>query len=132
MILPTFLIRKAGKRISHRPTFLSEKSRQKNFAPNIPIYFGKTFEVPRDFSRKVPCVGVPRQTPQPIMLILKHGIAVFLKKLSDGFECIHYIVSEFCAGSARVASGYSYLLFFKAAYVERAGEFVCSVLESYV
>ena len=35
---PTFLIRKVGKRISHR---------------NTPIYSGKVFEIPKDFLQKV-------------------------------------------------------------------------------
>ena len=52
------------QRTSLKPTFLSEKSRQKNFAPNTPIYFCEAFEVPRNFSRKVSCVGVPRRKPQ--------------------------------------------------------------------
>ena len=30
---------------------------RKNFPPNTYLYFGEAFEVPRDFSRKVPCVG---------------------------------------------------------------------------
>ena len=36
----------------------------KNFAPNAPIYFGKAFEVPRNFSRKVSLVrGLGQKAP---------------------------------------------------------------------
>ena len=40
----------------------------KTFTPNTSIYFGEAFEVPRNFSRKVSCVGVWGKQPQLIML----------------------------------------------------------------
>ena len=49
---PTFLIRKVGKRISYRPH---------------QFILAKAFEIPKDFSRKVLCVRVSRQTPQLII-----------------------------------------------------------------
>ena len=45
---------------------------QKNFPPNTPLYFGKVFEVPRNFLQKVSCVGVPRRTA-PTYLSYKKG-----------------------------------------------------------
>ena len=48
------------------PYFSYKKSRQKNFPPITPLYFSKVFEVPRDFSRKVPCVRVWGGQPQLI------------------------------------------------------------------
>ena len=36
---------------------------RKNFPPNTPIYFGEAFEIPKDFSRKVLCVGVWGKSP---------------------------------------------------------------------
>ena len=39
-------------------TFLLEKGVGENFAPKIPLYFGKAFGIPKGFSRKVLCVGV--------------------------------------------------------------------------
>ena len=59
-------------------TFLSEKGVGENFAPKIPLYFGKAFEVPRNFSRKVSCVGVWGGQPQHSMHTKKHGNAVLL------------------------------------------------------
>ena len=58
------------------PYFSYKKSRQKNFPPITPLYFGKVFEVTRDFSRKVSCVRVWGGQPQLITLTKKHGIAV--------------------------------------------------------
>ena len=58
------------------PYFSYKKSRQKNFPPITALYFSKVFEVPRDFSRKVPCVRVWGGQPQLITLTKKHGIAV--------------------------------------------------------
>ena len=39
-------------------TYFSYKSRQKNFPPSTSLCFNKAFKVPRNFSRKVSCVGV--------------------------------------------------------------------------
>ena len=57
--------------------FSYKKSKQKNFTSITPFYFGKAFEAPRNFSRKVFCVRVWGGQPQLIMLTKKHGIAVF-------------------------------------------------------
>jgi len=35
----------------------------KNFAQKAPLYFGKAFEIPKDFSRKVLCVRVWGEQP---------------------------------------------------------------------
>ncbi len=35
-----------------------KKGKPKNFPPNTPLHFGEAFEIPKDFSRKVLCVGV--------------------------------------------------------------------------
>ena len=44
--------------------FSYKKSKQKNFPPTTPIYFGKAFEVPKNFSRKVSYVrGLGRTAP---------------------------------------------------------------------
>ena len=48
----------------------------KNFAPNTPFYFGEAFEVPRNFSRKVSCVGVEADAPTDNAHAKKHGNAV--------------------------------------------------------
>jgi len=46
-------------------TYLSyKKGKPKNFPPNTSFYFGKAFEVPRNFSRKVSCVKVWGGQPQ--------------------------------------------------------------------
>ena len=58
------------------PTYLSyKKGKPKNFLPNIPLYWGKDFEFPKDFSRKVLWSGFG-QTPQLTMPTKKHGVAV--------------------------------------------------------
>ena len=72
-----------------QPTFLSEKSRQKNFAPTTPLYFGEAFEFPKDFSRKVLCVRVPRRTAPTYNAHKKHGIAVlFLLFFVMSWNCV--------------------------------------------
>ena len=48
-----------GKFYSIKIAYLSyKKGKPKNFTPTAPIYFGKAFEIPKDFSRKVLCVQV--------------------------------------------------------------------------
>jgi len=48
-----------GKVYSIKITYLSyKKGKPKNFMPTAPIYFGKAFEVQRNFSRKVSLSGV--------------------------------------------------------------------------
>ena len=70
---PAFLKRKVGGR-----THLSyKKGVPKNFPQNTPLYFGEAFEVPRDFSRKVLCVGVGGRRPNIQCLHKKRGIAAF-------------------------------------------------------
>ena len=57
--LPCFFIFSDMLELRSKPpslTFLSEKSKQKNFPPTTPIYLSEAFEVPRNFSRKVSCV----------------------------------------------------------------------------
>ena len=77
------------QRTSLKPTFLSEKSRQKNFAPTTPLYFGEAFEFPKDFSRKVLCVRVPRRTAPTYNAHKKHGIAVlFLLFFVMSWNCV--------------------------------------------
>ena len=61
------------QRTSLKPTFLSEKSRQKNFAPTTPLYFGEAFEFPKDFSRKVLCVWVWGGSPNLLFFRRKVG-----------------------------------------------------------
>ena len=56
----------------------------KNFPPNTSIYFGEAFEVPRNFSRKVSCVGVWGDAPTDNAR-KKHGIAVL-------FTLEHYML----------------------------------------
>ena len=59
----TFL-RKKGVPKNFAPTYFSyKKSRQKNFPPTTPLYFGEAFEVLRNFSRKVSCVRVWGDAP---------------------------------------------------------------------
>jgi len=61
---PRFLICRDMLELRSKPpslTFLERKVNQRTFTPNIPIYFGKTFEVQRNFSRKVSLVRVPRR-----------------------------------------------------------------------
>ena len=50
---------------------------RKNFPQTHHFIWMKAFEVPRNFSRKVSCVGVPRQTPQLIMLAKKQSFRNF-------------------------------------------------------
>ena len=58
--------------------FSYKKSKQKNFPPTTPLYFGKAFEIPKDFSRKVSLIGVWGGQPQHSMhrKRKKHGNAV--------------------------------------------------------
>ena len=44
---------------------------RKNFVPTTLLHFGEAFEVPRDFSRKVPCVGAWGGQPQHSTLTQK-------------------------------------------------------------
>ena len=44
-----------------------------NFHTNTPIYFGEAFEIPKDFSRKVLCVGVGADAPTFNATHKKHG-----------------------------------------------------------
>ena len=44
-------------------TFLSEKSRKKNFPSTTPIYLGKVFEIPKDFLQKVLWSGFGAEAP---------------------------------------------------------------------
>ena len=58
----------SAKLLKFQETFLDllfplRKGRQKNFPPTAPLYFGKAFEIPKDFSRKVLCVGVWGRRP---------------------------------------------------------------------
>ena len=85
----TFLIIKACKRNFHRLTFLSEKGKPKNFAPNTPICLGKAFEIPKDFSRKVLCVRVWGGQPQLIILIQK-------TRLTPCFLLLKFLISHRC------------------------------------
>ncbi len=48
----------------------------KNFVPNTSLYFGEAFEIPKDFSRKVLCVGVWGRQPQHSIRAKKHGATV--------------------------------------------------------
>ena len=47
----------------------------KNFAPNIPLYFGEVFEFPKDFLQKVLWSGFGAEAPTS-NAHKKHGIAV--------------------------------------------------------
>ena len=61
---------------------------RKNFPPNTPLHFGKTFEVPRDFSRKVPCVGVWGRRPN-IQLYTKSTVSpCFPLSIIQGKLCV--------------------------------------------
>ena len=44
--------------------------------PNILLHSGKAFEIPKDFSRKVLCVGVWGGSPNIQYTLKKHGDAV--------------------------------------------------------
>ena len=70
--MPCFLFFHNMLELRSKPCFkgLFEKSPlkiRKNFMPTMPIYLDKAFEVPRNFSRKVSCVRVPRRKPQHSM-----------------------------------------------------------------
>ena len=76
------------QRTSLKPTFLSEKSRQKNFAPTTPLYFGEAFEFPKDFSRKSFVSGFVAEAPT-YNAHKKHGIAVlFLLFFVMSWNCV--------------------------------------------
>ena len=47
-----------------------------NFRSKTPLYLGEAFEVPRNFSRKVSCVGVWGRCPNIQCTRKKHGVAV--------------------------------------------------------
>ena len=49
--------------ITTKLTFPTQKGKPKNFAQNKSLYFGEAFEIPKDFSRKVLCVGVWGDAP---------------------------------------------------------------------
>ena len=60
---------------------------RKNFPPNTPICFGEAFEIPKDFSRKVLCVGVPRRKPQLIMPTKNAEKSAFFLYLRKNIFC---------------------------------------------
>ena len=75
----------SAKLLKFQETFLDllfplRKGRQKNFPPTAPLYFGKAFEIPKDFSRKVLCVGGWGRRPNIQCTHKKHGIAVLFSR----------------------------------------------------
>ena len=54
----------------------------KNFAQNAPLYFGKAFEIPKGFSRKVLWSGFGGDAPT-YNAQKKHGVAVLLILLKN-------------------------------------------------
>ncbi len=49
--------------VNSKLTFLERKVSQRTFAPNTSLYFGKVFEVPRDFLQKVLWSGFGAEAP---------------------------------------------------------------------
>ena len=64
---PRFLICHYMLELRSKPCFkrLLKKPLEnpQNFRTNTPLYFGEAFEIPKDFSRKVLCVGVWGRCP---------------------------------------------------------------------
>ena len=86
----------------------------KNFAQKAPLYFGKAFEIPKDFSRKVLCVGVWGGQPRHSMRYKKtRHCRVFLSfaVFAEKFLIIFFLVIFFSRTEMNrySDSGYDYI-----------------------
>ena len=72
---------------------------RKNFPPNTPLHFGEAFKIPRDFSRKVPCVGVWGRQPQPSIIQGKLCVLQRYKYYRDKYDLEYYSGNSVCDGS---------------------------------
>ena len=97
------------RKVCHRTYFSYKKSRQKNFPPNTPLYFGEAFEIPKDFSRKVLWSGFGAKAPTFSAHIKSTALPCFLKypccflSSEKCFEKFFHIISV--VGAAELSYG---------------------------
>ena len=95
--------------------FSYKKSKQKNFTSTTPFYFSEAFEVPRNFSRKVFCVGVWGGSPPTDYAYKKtrhrHAFLKSFAVFAEKFLVIFFLVFFFCRTEMdRYSdSGYDYI-----------------------